>query len=218
MSHAGICAPSWGTNGTVSATQYVMKRLACVLLCLIASMAFLPAIADAHEGKAIINVESSEETGELERTYRVRIVWDNDLHAAKDATVTATGVSPNGSATTPVVLSAVDADGRYEGTLTYPSPGAWTVRFTVVTPPGTLEQPEMLTTTTTSAPPPTTSAPPTGEVAAPATTTVTSTAVSEPETEPLPSNTVAGTVILIVSVVTVLVGFAVVLRRGKRNT
>lgn len=146
-----------------------------MLLCLIASMAFLPAIADAHEGKAIINVESSEETGELERTYRVRIVWDNDLHAAKDATVAATGVSPDGSTTTPVVLSAVDADGRYEGTLTYPSPGAGrTVRFTVVTPPGTLEQPEMLTTTTTSAPPPTTTAPSTGEVAAPTTTTVAS--------------------------------------------
>lgn len=109
--------------------------------------------AAAHEGEAVITVETVEPT-DLSVRYVVRVTWENDGHPATGAVVTATAVAPDGTQTTPVTLEQVDDDGRYEGTVEHPAPGAWTVRFTVVEPPGTLEHPVDL-----AAPTPTTAAP-----------------------------------------------------------
>ncbi len=66
-------------------------------------------------------------------------MWDNDGHAAADATATVVADSPTGERLGPVPMEPTDDDGRYTATLDFPSPGDWNVRFTVVTPPGTLE-------------------------------------------------------------------------------
>jgi|GEM_PF-3316276 len=116
--------------------------------------------AAAHEGEAVIAVETVEPT-DLSVRYVVRVTWSNDGHPATDAVVTATAVAPDGTQTTPVTMTPIDADGRYEGTVEHPAPGAWTVRFTVVEPPGTLDHPVEL-----AAPAPTTTAAPTTEAAA----------------------------------------------------
>jgi len=108
--------------------------------------------AAAHEGEAVIAVETVEPT-DLSVRYVVRVTWSNDGHPATDAVVTATAVAPDGTQTTPVTMTPIDADGRYEGTVEHPAPGAWTVRFTVVEPPGTLDHPVEL-----AAPAPTTTA------------------------------------------------------------
>jgi hypothetical protein len=109
--------------------------------------------AAAHEGEAVIAVEAVEPT-DLSVRYVVRVTWSNDGHPATDAVVTATAVAPDGTQTTPVTMTPIDADGRYEGVVEHPAPGAWTVRFTVVEPPGTLDHPVEL-----AAPAPATTAP-----------------------------------------------------------
>lgn len=138
-----------------------MKRATVVLFCALTAAGLWGSTpAGAHDGKAVISVEASALSGDTSGeavSYRVRVVWDNDGHPAKDATVTAVALSA-GVASTPVPMAAVDADGRYAATVTFESPGDWTVRFTVISPPGTLEVAQ--------------------SVSAPATTTSTTVAVS----------------------------------------
>ncbi len=85
-----------------------------------------------------------------------------------------------------MTMEPTDDDGRYAATLDFPAAGDWNVRFTVVTPPGTLEI--------------TQSIPATDDVAAPTTATTTSqdtpttndttasAVAAEPETAPAPQN------------------------------
>ena len=93
----------------------------------------------AHEGRGIINVEPAEPTAAGSVRYVLRLVWENDQHAALNATVTATPIAPTGATSTPVVLTASDQDGRYQGVVTFPTSGSWTVRFTAVTPVASTE-------------------------------------------------------------------------------
>lgn len=119
--------------------------------------------AAAHEGEGILTVESQEPDGDGAVRYVVRVTWADDGHPALGSTVTATPIAPDGAPQTPVTLEPTDEDGRYATTVTYPAPGDWTVRFTSVTPTGTIEiseairsQPTSTTkplrTTTTAAP------------------------------------------------------------------
>jgi hypothetical protein len=93
--------------------------------------------AAAHDGTAVITSESQTIKG-TSVDYVVRAVWDNDGHAA-DATATVVAESPSGDRVGPVPMEPTDDDGRYTATVDFPSAGDWNVRFTVVTPPGTLE-------------------------------------------------------------------------------
>jgi hypothetical protein len=115
--------------------------------------------AGAHDGDAVITVEAVHPAGQSIH-YIVRVTWQNDGHAAVDATVTATGIAADGTQLTPVPLAPADADGRYSGAVEYPAAGAWTVRITAIDPTGTIEQPQdVVATATTQAPNVTTGAP-----------------------------------------------------------
>ena len=115
--------------------------------------------AGAHDGDAVITVEAVHPAGQSIH-YIVRVTWQNDGHAAVDATVTATGIAADGTQLTPVPLAPADADGRYSGAIEYPAAGAWTVRITAIDPTGTIEQPQdVVATATTQAPNVTTGAP-----------------------------------------------------------
>lgn len=105
--------------------------------------------AGAHDGDAVITVEGTHPAG-MSIHYIVRVTWANDGHPAADATVTATAEGADGTQLTPVTLAPADSDGRYQGVVDYPAPGAWTVRITSIEPTGTLEQAQEVT------PPPTT--------------------------------------------------------------
>lgn len=115
-------------------TRFVSAVAASSLL----AVAVISSPAGAHEGTAVITVESQTVEG-TSVDYVVRAVWDNDGHAAADATATVVADSPTGERLGPVPMEPTDDDGRYTATLDFPSPGDWNVRFTVVTPPGTLE-------------------------------------------------------------------------------
>lgn len=108
----------------------------------------------AHDGKGVLVIESQGPAQGLAIPVVVRLTWQDDGHAAVDATVTATAVADDGTATTPVPLEPLDQDGRYAATVETPRPGAWTIRFTSVTPAATLEVEETVsppTTTSTTA-------------------------------------------------------------------
>ena len=105
--------------------------------------------ASAHDGDAIIAVEAAHPAGTGVH-YIVRVTWQDDGHAAADATVTATAVGSDGTQLTPVTLTSADSDGRYSGVVDFPAPGSWTVRITSIEPTGTVEQAQEV------APPPTT--------------------------------------------------------------
>jgi hypothetical protein len=100
--------------------------------------------AGAHEGDAIVTLEATHPAG-MSMHYIVRVTWKNDGHPAADATVTATAVGSDGTQLTPVAMTPVDADGRYEGVVDYPAAGSWTLRVTSIAPTGTLEQAQEVT-------------------------------------------------------------------------
>jgi hypothetical protein len=114
------------------------RVVAAVAVSSLTAIAFISSPAGAHDGAAVITVESQAVEG-TSVDYVVRAVWDNDGHAAADATATVVAESPTGERVGPVPMEPTDDDGRYTATLQFPSAGDWNVRFTVVTPPGTLE-------------------------------------------------------------------------------
>lgn len=146
-------------------TTTVRSRSRRLLATVFASVAAVLALgvaaapAGAHDGDAVITVEAVHPAGQSIH-YIVRVTWQNDGHAAVDATVTATGIAADGTQLTPVPLAPADADGRYSGAIEYPAAGAWTVRITAIDPTGTIEQPQdVVATATTQAPNVTTGAP-----------------------------------------------------------
>lgn len=130
-----------------------VRRLAALAVAALALVLGLgagaAAPAGAHDGDAVIAVEAAHPAGTGVH-YIVRVTWQNDGHAAADATVTATAVGSDGTQLTPVTLTSADSDGRYSGVVDFPAPGSWTVRITSIEPTGTVEQPQVV------APPPTT--------------------------------------------------------------
>lgn len=170
--------------------------------------------AAAHEGGGTVTVESAEPIGTGSVRYVVRLIWNNDGHpaAAADTTMTAVPVGADGTAQTPVTLDPVDDDGRFAATVEFSSPGAWTVRFTAITPEATLEVPQQID------PPPTTTS-----TAAPSTTSseagVPTTATDAPEDEDEDEDgeaSKAGTIVF-VAVMLVLAAGAIALGRRQRQ-
>lgn len=111
---------------------------ALVVFCTALAALGTPA-AYAHEGEGILKMESQGEAESATVPYAVRLTWANDGHPAVDATVTATPIDPSGSPQTPVPMQFEGQDGRYTGTVTFPTDGTWTVRFTSVIPGATME-------------------------------------------------------------------------------
>ncbi len=150
--------------------------LSLVAVVAVASLVFAPA-ASAHDGRAIVTLENASPVAETSVQYTVRAVWDNDGHPAADATVTVVAEGPDGARVGPVPMVALDTDGRYQATVEFPGTGEWSVRFTIVTPPGSLERTETLPVAATDATVPVTSA-------APPTTSVPSTTAAPTTSEP----------------------------------
>jgi hypothetical protein len=135
-----------------------MKRLsAAALLCTV--VLAVGSVAAAHEGDGRIEVLQATPAPYLAVDYQVRLTYVADGHGAPDATVTAVAEQPGAAAAAPVQLTAGAEEGLYAGTVSFPAPGDWTVRFTSVTPAATLEQPQSVTAPgpTVTRPPPTSS-------------------------------------------------------------
>lgn len=116
----------------------VLRRCLPLLGLGIVALATLAAPAAGHEGEGRIEVVSAEPAGDLAIRFRVRSVYVADGHGAPEATVTTTVVDPN-NPRTPVALTKTVEAGVYEGTVTFPAGGDWTVRFSSLRPVATLE-------------------------------------------------------------------------------
>jgi hypothetical protein len=114
------------------------KFLAGLTLLLTSVLAAAPP-SSAHEGQGTIEVSSSMPAGDFTLRYQLQVTYVADGHGSPDATVTATVVDPSG-ARTPVPFTKGGEDGIYEGAVTYPAAGNWTVRFTSLRPTATLER------------------------------------------------------------------------------
>ena len=116
-----------------------LRATGVILLCAALATTLGAPSASAHEGEGILELDAQPAAPGRSVPYVVRLTWADDGHPAVDATVTATAVDPSGTPQTPVLLEEQGDNGRYAGTVTFPSGGAWTVRFTAVTPSATLE-------------------------------------------------------------------------------
>lgn len=173
------------------------------VVALVASI-WAAAPVDAHEGPGILTVETDEPT-DTGHHYVVRLVWENDGHpAARDTTLTATAFAPDGAPQTPLPMTAVDDDGRFEATVALPDPGQWRVNFTSVTPVANVDVP--------------------AEVAPPSSTTTgaddpTDTEAASSSTEDDDSSSAPLVILAVVLLVALIAAAAVVLvRRRSRPT
>lgn len=119
--------------------------------------------AQAHDEEADLVVTSAEPVDGTSVKYAVRLTFRNDGHGAGGATVTAVAEGAGGNVA-PVALAPAAEEGNYEGTVTFPAPGSWQVRFTAVSPQATVVQAQEVTAaTTTTAGASTTELPTTGD-------------------------------------------------------
>jgi hypothetical protein len=189
----------------------ILAGLAILLVVLAA-----PAAATAHEGPGILAVETDQPT-DAGRHYVVRLTWQNDGHpAARETTLTATAFGPGGAAQTPVPMTAVDDDGRFEATLTLPDPGQWRVNFTSVTPTASVDVQTDVTAPSTS-----TSSAPSTTASSPSATASDAAAAADDQAADEDDGGSSGVVVLLVAVVLIaVIGTAAVLlvRRAAGDT
>jgi hypothetical protein len=95
--------------------------------------------AAAHDGTAIIQEPSATPIAPTAVDVTVLVIWEDDSHAAVDATVTAVLIDPDGNPQIPVSLELLDDLGHFGGTMTLPAPGQYEARVTALSPDGTLE-------------------------------------------------------------------------------
>ena len=195
------------------------RRLLVALATALVALTALAGPAGAHEGPGILEMESDTPTGTSHR-YVIRLTWENDGHpAARTTTITLTPIAPGGAAQTPVPMTAVDDDGRFEASVDLAQPGAWKVRFTALNPSANVE-----VDVTVAPPTTTTTAPATTTTEAPAETTGPDESVDAQETsatdDPGSDNTSGGgpLIIGVLAVVAVAAGGTLaIFYRSKRG-
>ena len=142
--------------GTAQAHWSAVRRLLALVVAVLASS---PVAAHAHgdEGTLEVLEATPDDTGSAV-TYRVGLAYANDGDVVEGATVTATATLSGQDETASVTLA--DAGGGvYEGTVAFPRPGRWVVRFAATEPAA-----ELQASFRVQPPPPTTAAPPVSTV------------------------------------------------------
>lgn len=102
------------------------------------------AASPSHDGYGVIDLEGRHPAEGGTVHYVVRVTWSEDGHPAEGSTVTAALLDAFGNTLSTVTLDPMDADGRYSGTVAFPTEGLWTVRFTSSVPAGSLDVVEQL--------------------------------------------------------------------------
>lgn len=194
----------------------ISTRAGAVLVGAVALVALMAPAALAHEGSGTLEVVSAVPGPDQSIAYTVRLTYTADGHPAEGATLTAVAVDAAGTGATPVPLGPTGTPGEYYGTVTFPAPGTWTVRFTAVTPPATLEEPVEIAPPTSSAPttagPTTTGAPRTSR---PATSSNVTDGVAAGSDEGGTDGAPAGLVAAVVAALALGTGAVVVARRRR---
>ena len=97
-----------------------------------------------HDGVGVVTVEGRHPTSASEVHYVVRLTWSADGHPADDTTaLSASLVGLDGVPQPAVAFQPYGGDGRFAGTVAFPGPGVWTLRFTSAHPPTTVDSLEV---------------------------------------------------------------------------
>ena len=128
----------------------MIARLALVvgLSCAVGTALAAPALAHSDDG-VFTGLDAVPGAQPLEVSVRARLVYANDRDPAPGATVSVDAVAADGAATPPSPLRD-NGDGTYEGALTLPTAGNYTLRFTAATPLAAADAPYAATATTTT--------------------------------------------------------------------
>lgn len=151
-----------------------MALLAATLACFLGVLG-IAGSASAHGAEGEMTVITAEPAGAFEVRLQIGLLYANDTELATEATVTVTGVGPDGNTLRPTALPREEG-AKYGTTLTGLANGPWT--FTIVstgpaaTATASVEVPVDQQSSTTTPSPTTTAAPAT--TVAPDTTTTTS--------------------------------------------
>ena len=140
-----------------------MRRLLALAVCVVCVVG--PARAAVAQGDARLEVVGATPS-DVGSTVTYRVALTAGGEPVDGATVTATVVRAGETPEPPLEMAATEG-GVYEGTVSFPTPGNWTVQFDAEDPVATaqvtfrVEAPPPATTTLTPAtPPPTTAAAP----------------------------------------------------------
>lgn len=185
-------------------------RVRRLLLLAVALVLVAPQAAWAHgdEGELEVVEATPDDTGSAV-TYRVRLTYANDGDPVGGATVTATASTVGEAPLAPVTFTPA-ADGVHEGTVAFPSPGDWSVRFESLDPEAGLT-----VSFTVAEPPPPTTAPPPTEPSAPPTSTDSTPSLADEgaDDEGPPTGLIVGLVVS--GLLVVGAGVALVVRRRR---
>jgi hypothetical protein len=190
-----------------------MRRSARIAIAaaIVVCIGLAPRQASAHDDAGqIALVGTGIGADALTGDFAVDVTFQNDGHGAPAATVTLVAEDASGNRVGPVPMIGGQPDGRYTGSLTFPSPGAWTVRATSLSPSASLETPFVVT-----APPASTTTLTTSTLVPQKSTTTSSVEGPAPDdgaTNGDSSSNGSGTLLVVLGVIVVVVlggGFAV---------
>lgn len=106
-----------------------------------------PGIAAGQATGAVIDVDQIHPAGSSVHYY-VRITDEATGEPVNGATVSATATSPDGVPGPTVQLTPADDDGRYQGPVSMPEDGTWTVTFASNNPDASLRHSQEVPATT----------------------------------------------------------------------
>ena len=143
-----------------------MRALLVTLLLSIVVVGAGAGPAVAHGGEVRLEVVEQEATADASAVdYLVALTYVNDGDGIDDATVTATPSPDGGPPGDPVTLTPTGTGGGYQGTVFFPGPGRWSVRFDSADPEARVVATHRVPEVATTEPPASTGAPPTSTAA-----------------------------------------------------
>jgi hypothetical protein len=119
----------------------------------------LAGTAAAHGATGTMGIEVTPGAAPLTAKVRILLEYSNDREVATGATVVAEATGPDGATVGPVPLGD-QGQGSYEGVLTMPSEGSWTITVTASDPSATASAEFSATRATTTDVPATTTVAP----------------------------------------------------------
>lgn len=121
-------------------SRLARRFVASLSLALVALLA-VPAVASAHGGPGVIEVDEPEARGDLTIGLRIRITYEGDGHtpdAADVGEISVEGTGPGGATVGPETgFEATEVPGVYAIELTFPEAGSWDLTITSEEPAAT---------------------------------------------------------------------------------
>ena len=179
-----------------------MKKIATLAALAVTLLLATAPAALAHGDDGFLELAATTPSGAMTSSYDVVLRYSGDGEPVSKASVTIVAERPGSTPIGPTVMTAGTQPGHYTATITFPTAGEWTVRFSSISPRATLEQAQTVKP-------------------APTTTTAPATTTTLPTLDLRPGDTDSGGskgpgILVAALVATVIVGVTVYVLRGRR--